>query len=269
MIPKIFHYCWFGKTPLPTTVQQCIDSWKRFHPDFEIKCWNEESFDISLYPFAKEAYDAKKYAFVADICRLHVLKHYGGIYLDTDMEFIRPLTFQMMNNLCFAGWENSEYVAAGIIGSQKNSKFIEDVLFYYSKEKFLLADGNINTTLTIPKVMTNVLLSNGLIRNGQTQEIPHYFTSYGISVFYPKDYRTGITEIMSDTVAIHHYDATWHSEEQRLRFYLMQHQNRFYQSVEVMKKVIGDEETNLFITTNIPTKIMLKRILERIKMKFL
>ena len=91
MIPKTIHYCWFGKTPLPTFAKECIKSWRKYLPDYEIKEWNEESFNVNIIPYTKEAYESKKYAFVSDYARFWILYNYGGLYFDTDVEVIKPM----------------------------------------------------------------------------------------------------------------------------------------------------------------------------------
>ena len=98
MIPKKIHYCWFGGNPLPETVQRCINSWRKFCPDYEIIEWNESNYNIHKIPFIAEAYDAKKYAFVSDYARLDIIYNEGGIYLDTDVELIRSLDTLLSNN---------------------------------------------------------------------------------------------------------------------------------------------------------------------------
>ena len=91
MIPKIIHYCWFGRNPLPESAIKCINSWKKFFPDYEIKEWNEDNFDVNIIPYTKEAYEAKKYAFVSDYARFWILYHHGGLYFDTDVEVIKAM----------------------------------------------------------------------------------------------------------------------------------------------------------------------------------
>ena len=91
MIPKIIHYCWFGRNPLPELAQKCIASWKKYLPDYEIKEWNEDNFDVNIIPYTAEAYAQKKYAFVSDYARFWIQHKYGGIYFDTDVEVIRPI----------------------------------------------------------------------------------------------------------------------------------------------------------------------------------
>ena len=92
MIPKVIHYCWFGNAPLPKSAKKCIQSWKRFFPEYQIKEWNETNFDVNLIPYTREAYAAKKYAFVSDFARYWILYHYGGLYFDTDVEVISDMT---------------------------------------------------------------------------------------------------------------------------------------------------------------------------------
>ena len=89
MIPKIIHYCWFGRGPMPKVVTWCIESWKRKCPDYEIKLWNEDNFDVNSVPFVKQAYKLKKYAFVADYVRMYALYHEGGICMDSDEYMLR------------------------------------------------------------------------------------------------------------------------------------------------------------------------------------
>ena len=91
MIPKVIHYCWFGRNTLPPLAVKCIESWKKYFPDYEIKEWNEENFNVNIIPYTKEAYEMKKYAFVSDYARFWILYHYGGLYFDTDVEVIRPM----------------------------------------------------------------------------------------------------------------------------------------------------------------------------------
>ena len=104
MIPKIIHYCWFGRNPLPELARKCIASWRKYLPDYEIKEWNEDNFDVNIIPYTAEAYAQKKYAFVSDYARFWILYRYGGIYFDTDVEVIRPLD-DIIARGCFMGFE--------------------------------------------------------------------------------------------------------------------------------------------------------------------
>ena len=91
MIPKVIHYCWFGRNPLPDSALKCIESWKKYLPDYEIVQWNEDNFDVNSIPYVAEAYAARKYAFVSDYARFYVLYNQGGVYFDTDVEAVAPL----------------------------------------------------------------------------------------------------------------------------------------------------------------------------------
>ena len=89
MIPKIIHYCWFGKGLMPKSQKDCIKGWQKLMPDYKIMRWDESTFDLDKYPLAKYACEVKKYALASDVCRYNVLAQYGGIYLDTDVEVFK------------------------------------------------------------------------------------------------------------------------------------------------------------------------------------
>lgn len=143
MIPKVIHYCWFGRGEMPTLTLKCIDSWKQYLPEYEIMLWNEDNFDINSYQYTADAYRERKYAFVADVCRLHALKEMGGLYLDTDVEFIRPLDDSFLDDVAFTGFEDS-LVSAGVIGSVKNGEWVSDLLSFYHDKSFYKADGSMD-----------------------------------------------------------------------------------------------------------------------------
>lgn len=135
MIPKVIHYCWFGKKPLPELALKCIESWKKYCPDYEIKEWNEESFDINMYIYARQAYDAKKWAFVSDVARLYVLYQEGGIYMDTDVELLKSIDCFLEND-AFSGFEDKKSVPTGIMGAVKNNNVIKEFLDEYNEAFF-------------------------------------------------------------------------------------------------------------------------------------
>lgn len=122
MIPHVIHYCWFGGKPLPKSALKCISSWKKYFPDWEIKQWNEENFDINSIPYTREAAERGKWAFVSDYARFWILYHHGGVYFDTDVEVIRPMD-DIIEGGAFMGFEkdcNSIGIAAGLgMGANK------------------------------------------------------------------------------------------------------------------------------------------------------
>lgn len=209
MIPKIIHYCWFGGKPLPQMALNCIESWKKYCPDYEIKEWNESNFDINELQYTKEAYEAKKYAFVADVARLKALYEFGGIYMDTDMELLKNID-DLMNNKFFLGFESAECVNLAICGSEAKSDILQEMLNYYKTHNFMLKNNQLNTT-TIVKIMTNILVGRNLKLNGELQKIDDC-AIYPTDYFYPKSLVTNTTKITDNTYAIHHYDGSWRSE---------------------------------------------------------
>ena len=170
MIPRIIHYCWFGKGPMPNLVLDCIESWHLHMPEWEYILWNEDCFDVSSYPYAKEAYEARKYAFVSDVARLHALSQFGGVYLDTDVRVFKSLE-PLLQYTAFAGFEGSKHLPIGtcIIGSGKGGKWVQEQLNDYSGRHFLLADGTYDTTTNV-SFISNKMKANGFVNNGKEQD---------------------------------------------------------------------------------------------------
>ena len=112
-IPKVLHYCWFGGAPKPKNIQNCIRSWKKYCPDYEIIEWNEQNFDVSQSLYTRQAYDARRWAFVADYARLKILYEQGGIYMDTDVELLRSLD-DLLVYPAFFGFQHNNEVATGL-----------------------------------------------------------------------------------------------------------------------------------------------------------
>lgn len=212
MIPKRVHYCWFGPNPLPEANQRYLDSWREILPDYEFKLWNEENFDISAYPYAQAAYQAGKYAFVADVCRIAALYHEGGIYLDTDVQMLKPFD-PFLNEVCFAGFEDgfdpyrreTIYNAqAGILGSISGSIFMRDVLQSYADMVFDAAQ-----PVSINAVFNRLYAQLGIVQNNRIQSIPNVLTVYPSDYFICKNYQTGKINLTENSVCIHHYDGSW------------------------------------------------------------
>ena len=120
MIPKIIHYCWFGCGKMPDLALKCIESWKKFLPDYELRLWNEDTFDINSVPYVKEAYEARKFAFVTDYIRLWALEREGGGYMDTDVEVYKPLD-EFLDKEGFTGFEDIHYPVTATMGAEKGN----------------------------------------------------------------------------------------------------------------------------------------------------
>ena len=135
MIPKKIHYVWVGGTPKPNDIKKCMKSWKKYLPDYEIKEWNENNFDIDSHPFCKQAYKAKKWAFVSDYIRAYAIYNEGGIYLDTDNIVVRNLD-PLLSNRAFVGYETPDYAFTACFGAEKGHPFLKDMLDFYDSFTF-------------------------------------------------------------------------------------------------------------------------------------
>ena len=169
-IPKIIHYCWFGGGPISEADRKCMESWKKYCPDYKIIEWNEQNFEISANRYAQQAYEAKKYAFVSDYARLAVVYEYGGIYLDTDVELVRPLD-ELLELPGFMGFQNNNEVATGLgFGACKGNPVVQALLRDYDALDFIKADGSVDLT-PCPERNTKVLQTLGVRVDGTRQSI--------------------------------------------------------------------------------------------------
>ena len=207
MIPKIIHYCWFGGKPLPPLAEKCLASWKKYCPEYKIIRWDENNFDISSVPYVDEAYKAKKYAFVTDYVRLYALYHCGGIYMDTDVEVLKPLE-RFLNHRAFSGFENTDMVPTGIMGSEKGGVWVAEELQYYSSRHFLLSNGQFDLTPNT-KTITEHLVKSGFLLNNSYQEHRGVISMYPKDFFCPKSWVTNELHITENTHTIHHFNGSW------------------------------------------------------------
>lgn len=208
-IPKIIHYCWFGRGQLPALAKKCIKSWKKYCPDYEIICWNEDNFDLTQNRYVREAYEAKKWAFVSDVARLQILADHGGIYLDTDVELLKPLD-DLLGHKGFMGFDEKGIVATGLgFGAEKGNQIVEEFLRDYDELPFVLPDGSYDLT-PCPDRNTAALKRLGM----DTENTHQIFLD---TVFLPReylcpmDYYTGKKTVTKNTYSIHHYSASWTS----------------------------------------------------------
>ncbi|WP_078428911.1 glycosyltransferase family 32 protein [Alkalihalobacterium alkalinitrilicum] len=206
-IPKIIHYCWFGGKEKPDIVKKCIQSWKTHLPDYEIKEWNEQNFDFHSNTYAREAYEAKKYAFVSDYVRVYALYHSGGIYLDTDVEVFKPFD-DLLYRESFWGFEQENFIATSTIGAARGNKLIKIFLDSYEQRKFIQDDGSFDQ-LTNVAIITDLLKRKGLNPNGEYQEIGELGAFYPQTYFSPYDYINCRKFITEDTYAMHHFYKSW------------------------------------------------------------
>ena len=211
MIPKIIHYIWLGGKPLNALAKKCLASWKKYCPDYEIKLWTEENFDITQNKYCKQAYDAKKWAFASDYVRVWVLKEYGGIYFDTDVELIKPIDEFLNDSKAFVGMENNKFVATGVIACEKNCKWINNFYNLYNDISFVNEDGSLDLTPNPEKATEAIKLLYKDFDKKDKSQIINYpeITIYPADYFTPMNYWTRKIELTENSRAIHHFDASW------------------------------------------------------------
>lgn len=215
MIPKVIHYVWVGGKPLTPLAEKCIESWEKYCPDYEIKRWDETNFDISQNVYCKEAFDNKKWAFVSDFIRLKVLYDEGGIYMDADVEVIKPLD-EFLKHDGFSGFESENIIPTGIIAAEKNNAWVKLMLEHYNGIHFIDKKGHMDLTPNVV-FMTKLTKSNYAFKPNNT------FQDLGDMVFYPKEYfcpkslYDGKTRITENTVTNHHFSASWHTPWQAFK----------------------------------------------------
>ena len=218
MTPKIIHYCWFGGNPLPDDAKKCIGSWKKFFPEYEIKEWNERNFDVNCCDYVKEAYAAKKWAFVSDYARFWILYHEGGLYFDTDVEVIKDMS-NIIAQGAFMGCETDDKCNPGLgLGANPGLGLYKEILDYYEKIHFFIEG---NTTETVVTHTSKILKSHGWVGNGEIEQIEGV-TIYPPEYFCPMDYKTGKLDITPNTRSIHWYTASWQSSYSKAKTKLQQ-----------------------------------------------
>lgn len=262
MIPKIIHYCWFGGNPLPPLAQECIASWRKFLPDYEIREWNESNFDVNSIPYTAEAYRQKKYAFVSDYARFWIIYHYGGLCFDTDVEVIKPLDdilkevskgskkFQVSSSMYgFMGFEQDpdgvntpgKYaprycfaVNPGVgFGMTKGHPLMKRMMEVYDGLQFEAAPADISWYKTIVAYTTEELCKLGLKNTKGIQTVfsttnltnntNSAITVYPAEYFAPIQAITGRLHITKNTRTIHRYAASWNEKKQKSAVEIVKH----------------------------------------------
>lgn len=214
MIPKIIHYCWFGQSKKPDLVIKCIESWKKYCQDYKTKEWNESNFDINFYRYVKEAYQSKKWSFVTDFVRLYALVTEGGIYMDTDVEVVKPFD-DFLTEQAFSGFERADAIPTGIMACEKGFGLFQELLSDYDNRTFIKEDGNFDMTTNCIAI-TEHCKKCGLKLNNEKQTIKG-FTLYPKDVFCPKNNITGKIELTDNTRTIHHFTGSWQSPKEKFK----------------------------------------------------
>lgn len=218
-IPKVINFCWFGGNELDENSKQCIASWKKIMPNYEIKMWDESNYDINKHPFLKEAYDNKKWAFVSDYARLDIIYNYGGIYLDTDVEVLKSFD-DLLDYECFMGIEDGSLcVATGLgFGAVANNDFIKENLDVYDNLKLFNENTGKMNLLNCPIITTNLLKKYGFDSINKNQVINNIYI-FSSEYFCPMNYNTGIVTVTENTYSIHKYNMSWVSGVDKCIYY--------------------------------------------------
>lgn len=215
MIPKKIHYCWFGGNPKPKLAEKCFRSWKKYCPGYEIIEWNEDNYDLSAAPlYVRQAYEAKKWAFVTDFVRLQVVCDQGGIYLDTDVELRKPLE-QLLENRAWFGFEDGAHVNTGCgFGAEAGHPVLREIMEDYREIPFLLDDGSYDM-LSCPQRNTGAFLRRGLRQDNSRQTLEGDVLILPSDYLNPKSWQTGEIYITENTLSIHHFNASWYAPDKQ------------------------------------------------------
>lgn len=212
-IPKIIHYCWFGKNEMPIQYKEWMKSWKYYCPDYEIVEWNEDNYDVHKNKYMSQAYEMKKWAFVSDYARIDIINEYGGVYLDTDVELVKNIDVMLMND-SFCGFETSKYVNYGLgFGARKNNLILGRIKEYYDDKNFIWDEEKLEQ-IVCPFIQTEIMKEFGLKCNGEFQIVEGMavYPSRILCGMSPYSFRVERNPI--DTYAIHHFEGSWVDDKQ-------------------------------------------------------
>ena len=252
MIPKIIHLCWLSGDEYPPLIKKCVESIYAKLPDYEIKIWTKENFDIDSVLWVKQAFEAKKYAFAADYIRFWSLFNYGGIYLDSDFEVLKSFD-DFLDCKSFTGFEYLNIPEAAVVGAEKGTEWVKDCLDWYNVKSFLTSDGEMKRDV-VPRLVKLVLEKKHgrkIEDNGKVQHLDG-LNLYPYFYFSPKTYFTGKIKIKQRTVCIHRFASAWGPNEKR-KWTLVVHNivihilgkklhDRIFRLVKPIQKTFNGEE---------------------------
>ena len=237
MIPRKIHYCWFGRGPMPPMAIKCIESWHRFMPDYEYKLWNEDNFDVNSVPYVKEAYEARKFAFVTDYVRLYALFTEGGIYMDTDVEVLKPYD-DLLFLSGFIGFEGSKHipVGTGTIASIPHGEWVKEQMRAYEGIHFVKSDGSLDLT-TNPLRISAIMKAEGFIQNGQEQDYKDMHV-FPVDYFCPRQ-TTGEYLLTENTYCDHHFMGSWNMGKRKSSLARLIGQKNMTRLIKLKRKILG------------------------------
>lgn len=231
MVPKIIHYCWLSDDPFPRKIKDCMDTWKKVLPDYEIKRWSTKNFDVHAVPYVKEAFEARKWAFAADYIRMYALYTEGGIYLDSDVKILKPFDI-FLDNSFFSSMEyhpiqiekdgSAQYIdpdghriadkyisgiqiQAAVMGAEKGCPFVGEVLDWYKDKHFLREDGTLATDVLSPYIYARIAEKHGFVYKDIDQQLDGRIRIYPSEIFAGNKH-----EVTPRSHAIHYCAHSWH-----------------------------------------------------------
>ena len=238
MIPKIIHYCWFGRGEMSQLAKDCIDSWHRLMPDWEYKLWNEDNYDVNSTAYSREAYEAKKYAFVSDVARLVALEREGGVYLDVDFEVYKPFD-DLLHYHAFAGFEGCKrkLMMMGVIGSEPHGAWVNEMLRLYDNRHFIKDDGSFDLTTNV-LFTTMHMCDHGFVRNWKEQDYKdlHVFPTE----FFSPRHTTGEYFRTENTYCEHKGVSSWAEQNKKSKLLMkMIGQKNMTRLIKLKRKLFG------------------------------
>lgn len=218
MIPKIIHYCWLSGDPVPQNLQDYMATWKAKLPDYEFILWDRNRFDLHSSEWVRQAFEARKYAFAADYIRLYAVYHYGGIYMDMDIEVVKPFD-ELLDSPYFFGYEKEDGIEAGIFGAEKHHPLLKQCLDYYHNRNFIDAQGRMSIT-PLPEIMYSLLSADHRFQKRTTLKLaddPQTVYLFPNDYFTAKSYTTGKVTRTRNTYTVHHFAGSWVSKSSKLK----------------------------------------------------
>ena len=248
-IPKIIHYGWFGGKEKSKFILKCINSWRKYLPDYDIREWNESNFDISEHRFAKEAYESGKYAFVSDYVRLYTIYHFGGIYFDTDIEVRKNFTDKLKDSKFVIAFELPQSLMTGFFAAEKGNPVVKEILDYYDSISFYKEDGTMRLTPN-PIIFAKEAAKFGLVFNGKYQEIGDRMKIYPNEIFGGYNVYDMVYTITENTVVVHHYTASWRTIREEIpvkakKIFLKIFGIRIYRFVRKIKNILKGNKKDI------------------------
>ncbi len=224
MIPKIIHLCWLSGDAYPAKIAKCLKTWEKVLPDYEVMLWDTNRFDLNSSQWVRQAFESKKYAFAADYIRFYALYHYGGIYMDSDVEVLKRFD-EFLDLPYFIGAEKAQTPEAAIMGAEKGCDWVGQCMKYYENRPFIKSDGSMDIR-KLPEIMFEQIgklkpfrvLSLEDSLNIRSFDMQKEFLILNDAFFSPKVFDSREVEITPHTYCIHHYQNSWFSHKAKLYY---------------------------------------------------